>query len=95
MAETQAKISIRNRKASFEFFLIESSTSGLVLTGTEIKSIRNNDASIAEAFCMILNDEIWVRNMHIAEYDKGSYNNHVAKRDRKLLLNKKEIKKIK
>jgi SsrA-binding protein len=95
MVEKPEKISIRNRKASFEFFLTENFTAGLVLTGTEIKSIRNNDASIAEAFCMVLNDEIWVRNMHIAEYDKGSYNNHVAKRDRKLLLNAKEIKKIK
>lgn len=95
MAEKPEKISIRNRKAAFEFFLTENFTAGLVLTGTEIKSIRNNDASIAEAFCMVLNDEIWVRNMHIAEYDKGSYNNHLAKRDRKLLLNAKEIKKIK
>lgn len=95
MAEKQEKISIRNRKASFEFFLMENFVAGLVLSGTEIKSIRNNDASIAEAFCMVLNDEIWVRNMHIAEYDKGSYNNHPAKRDRKLLLNSKEIKKIK
>jgi SsrA-binding protein len=95
MAEKPEKISIRNRKASFEFFLTENFTAGLVLTGTEIKSIRNNDASIAEAFCMVLNDEIWVRNMHVAEYDKGSYNNHLAKRDRKLLLNAKEIKKIK
>jgi SsrA-binding protein len=95
MVEKPEKISIRNRKASCELLLTENFTAGLVLTGTEIKSIRNNDASIAEAFCMVLNDEIWVRNMHIAEYDKGSYNNHVAKRDRKLLLNAKEIKKIK
>ena len=89
-----ANISIKNRKAEFEYFLITKFTAGLVLTGTEIKSIRAGKANIQDAYCAFANGELWVHNMHVSEYANGSYNNHLAKRDRKLLLNKREIKKL-
>lgn len=85
---------IKNKKARFEFELLENFTAGIVLTGTEIKSIRNGKASIMEAFCVIVKREIFIRNMYIAEYAAGSYNNHNPKRDRKLLLQKTELKKL-
>jgi len=88
------KINIRNKKASFEYFLVEEFNAGIILTGTEIKSIREGKANISDAFCNFKGDELFVIGMHIAEYTYGTYNNHVAKRDRKLLLNKKEIKKL-
>jgi len=87
-------ISIKNRKAEFEYFLLTKFTAGLVLTGTEIKSIRSGKANIQDAYCSFGNGELWVHNMHVSEYSHGSYNNHEAKRDRKLLLNKREIKKL-
>ncbi|MCL2247161.1 MAG: SsrA-binding protein SmpB [Lentimicrobiaceae bacterium] len=87
-------ISIKNRKAEFEYFLLNKLTAGLVLTGTEIKSIRTGKANIQDAYCAFENGELWVHNMHISEYANGSYNNHIAKRDRKLLLTKREIKKM-
>jgi SsrA-binding protein len=85
---------IKNRKAGFEYFLLTKFTAGLVLTGTEIKSIRVGKANIQDAYCAFENNELWVHNMHVSEYVNGSYNNHEAKRDRKLLLNKKELKKL-
>ena len=78
-------INIKNKKASFDYEFIDIYTAGIVLTGTEIKSIRLGKASL----------ELWVKNMHIAEYFYGSYNNHAARRDRKLLLTKKELRKLK
>lgn len=85
-------VNIRNKKASFEYFFIDTFTAGIVLTGTEIKSIRAGKASLVDSFCFITNGEIWVNGMNISPYFYGSYNNHDAKRDRKLLLNKKEIR---
>lgn len=90
----QAQINIRNKRATFDYELIETFTCGIVLTGTEIKSIRLGKASLVDTFCMFENNELWVRNMHITEYFYGSYNNHEARRDRKLLLNRHELKKI-
>lgn len=87
-------IKIRNKRVSFEFFLIEKFTAGIVLTGTEIKSIRHGKASLVDSYCYFDGGELFVRNMHIAEYNYGTYNNHLAKRDRKLLLNKRELKKL-
>jgi len=87
-------ISIKNRKAEYEYFLLSKFTAGLALTGTEIKSIRAGKANIQDAYCSFENSELWVHNMHVSEYANGSYNNHEAKRDRKLLLNKREIKKL-
>ena len=92
MANTQ--INIKNRRATFDYEIIETFTAGIVLTGTEIKSIRQGKAGLTDTFCFINNSEVWVKNMYIAEYFYGSYNNHVARRDRKLLLNKKEIDKL-
>jgi SsrA-binding protein len=85
---------VSNRKASFEYEFEAKFEAGLVLTGTEIKSIRNSQASIDDAYCIFMNDELWVKGMHVAEYTDGSYNNHLAKRERKLLLRKTELKKL-
>ena len=90
----KSPINIKNKKASFEFFFIETFTAGIVLTGTEIKSTRAGKASLVDSFCFINNGEIWVKGMNISPYFYGSYNNHEAKRDRKLLLTKKEISKL-
>lgn len=87
----KSPVSIRNKKASFEYFFVDTYTAGIVLTGTEIKSIRMGKASLVDTFCYIHNGEIWVKGMNISPYFYGSYNNHESKRDRKLLLNKKEI----
>ncbi|NOQ75338.1 MAG: SsrA-binding protein SmpB [Crocinitomix sp.] len=89
-----ARIEVKNKKARFEFELLEDFNAGIVLTGTEMKSIRNGKASIMESFCAFLNGELFVRNMYVAEYENGSYNNHNPRRDRKLLLKKGELKKL-
>ncbi len=88
---TGANINIKNRRAEHDFLIVDRYTAGIVLTGTEIKSIREGKASLVDTFCYIHNDEMWVKNMYVAPYDFGSYNNHAARRDRKLLLNRKEI----
>ena len=90
----KSPVNIRNKKASFEYFFIEEFTAGIVLTGTEIKSIRLGKASLVDTFCYINNGEIWVKGMSVSPYFYGSYNNHEMKRDRKLLLNRKEIQKL-
>lgn len=90
----QAQINIRNKRATFDYELIETFTAGIILTGTEIKSIRLGKASLVDTFCIFERGELWVKNMHITEYFYGSYNNHVARRDRKLLLNRNELRKI-
>lgn len=87
-------INIKNRRASFDYEIIETFTAGIVLTGTEIKSLRQGKAGLTDTYCMGENREIWVKNMYIAEYSYGSYNNHTTHRDRKLLLNRKEINRI-
>lgn len=86
------KINIKNKKAEHDFLIIDKYVAGIVLTGTEIKSIRAGKAGLVDTFCYIHNGEIWVKNMYVAEYDFGSYNNHSARRDRKLLLQKEEIR---
>lgn len=90
----QPNINIKNKRATFDYELLETYTAGLVLTGTEIKSIRLGKASLVDTFCVFEKNELWVRNMNISEYFYGSYNNHAARRDRKLLLSGKELKKI-
>ena len=87
-------VSITNRKARYEYQLFDVFTAGLQLTGTEIKSIRQGNANLNEAYCFIQDNEAWVKGMYVAEYSHGSFMNHEPKRIRKLLLNKKEIKKI-
>ncbi|HBG58199.1 SsrA-binding protein SmpB [Proteiniphilum sp. UBA1028] len=90
----QTPINIKNKRATFDYELLETYTAGIVLTGTEIKSLRLGKASLVDTYCLFERGELWVRNMHIAEYFYGTYNNHNARRDRKLLLNKKELSKI-
>ena len=88
------EINIKNRKAEFEYHLITTFTAGIVLTGTEIKSIRAGKVNLTDSYCSFINGELWAHNIHISEYANGSYNNHEPKRDRKLLLNRKELKKL-
>lgn len=87
-------INIKNRRASFDYEIIETFTAGIVLTGTEIKSLRTGKAGLTDTYCIGENRELWLKNMYIAEYSYGSYNNHTTHRDRKLLLNRKEINRI-
>ena len=87
-------INIKNRRATFDYEILETFTAGIVLTGTEIKSIRQGKCGLTDTYCMVINGELWVKNMYIAEYSYGSYNNHTTHRDRKLLLNRKEIRRI-
>lgn len=90
----QLDINIRNKKASFEYSFLDKFVAGLKLTGTEIKSIRQGKANITDAFCVIEKGEVWVRNMQVQEYEKATHFNHIPKQDRKLLLNKHEIRKL-
>ncbi|MEM1135013.1 MAG: SsrA-binding protein SmpB [Bacteroidota bacterium] len=87
-------ISVRNKKANFEYHLVEKFTAGLVLKGSEIKGIRTGKVSLSEAFCLFIGEGLWIRNMHIAPYEMGGFHNHEAKADRKLLLTKRELKKL-
>lgn len=84
-------INIKNRRATFDYEIGETFTAGIVLTGTEIKSLREGKAGLTDTFCFVNKGEVWVKNMYIAEYFYGTYNNHATRRDRKLLLNRKEI----
>ena len=90
----QPPVNIKNKRATFDYELIDTYTAGIVLTGTEIKSIRMGKASLVDTYCYFANKELWVKNMHVAEYFYGSYNNHSARRERKLLLSKKELDKL-
>jgi SsrA-binding protein len=94
MTHLKGNINVKNRKASFEFELIERLVAGMQLVGTEIKSIRNGKVSLNEAYCQFFAGELYAKNIHIAEYELGTCNNHSAKRDRKLLLSKKELQKL-
>lgn len=85
-------INIKNRRATFDYAITETFTAGVVLTGTEIKSIRLGKASLADTYCYIHNGEVWVKNMYIAQYFYGTYNNHLERRERKLLLTRREIR---
>jgi len=87
-------IKIKNKKASWQYFLTDKLVAGLVLTGTEIKSIRHGKANIGESYCVFEDGELFVRGMHISEYDFGNIYNHIAKRDRKLLLTSRELRKL-
>ncbi len=90
----QKEVTIKNKRARFEYELIDSYDAGIQLFGTEIKSIRMGKASITESFCQIKDGEIYIVNMFIDEYDWGTHFNHKTRRDRKLLLQKNEIKKL-
>ena len=87
-------IYIKNKKAYFEYAILDKYTAGVKLLGTEIKSIREGKANLNDAFCTFIDNQLYVRNLHISEYSHGSFYNHEAKRDRVLLLHKKELKKL-
>lgn len=89
-----SKIDIRNRRAGFDFEFLENYTAGIVLAGTEIKSIRAGKASLVDSFCYFNNGDLYVKNMHVADYWWASYNRKDPKRDRKLLLNRKELNRL-
>ncbi|MFK7899583.1 MAG: SsrA-binding protein SmpB [Cyclobacteriaceae bacterium] len=88
------KVSILNRKAKFEFHLLDTYVAGIVLMGSEIKSIRESKVNLQDAYCFIERNELWISNMHISSYANAGFVNHTPLRRRKLLLNKKEISKI-
>ena len=90
----QSEVNIKNRRATFDYAISETFTAGIVLTGTEIKSLILGKASLVDTFCYVASDGVWVKNMYVAEYFYGTYNNHQERRDRKLLLNKKEIQRL-
>ena len=90
----KSDVNIKNRRASFDYLILVRYTAGIQLFGTEIKSIRDGKASLADTYCIFLGNELWVKQMHIAEYRFGSYTNHDVKRDRKLLLTRKELRKL-
>ncbi len=92
--EENYSILIKNKKAGFEFFLLETYSAGIILTGTEIKSLREGKANLTDAYCYFRENELYIRNMHIAEYKFGTYANHDPKRERKLLLTKRELRKL-
>ena len=87
-------INIKNRKASHEYEFITKYVAGIVLKGTEIKSIRNSQVNMSDSHCVFIEEELWIKNLHISEYGSGGYSNHEPKRERKLLLNKQELEKI-
>ncbi len=90
----QKKINIRNKRATFDYEILEEWVAGIVLVGTEIKSIRAGKASMTDSFCYFDQGELWIRNVNIAEYDWGTCNNHAPRRDRKLLLTARELMKL-
>mgnify|MGYP004444331723 CR=1 FL=1 len=92
--EEKNQIEIKNKRAGYEYYLLDDYTAGLVLTGTEIKSIRDGRVNLTDSYCVFIGNELFVRQMHISEYRFGSYLNHPAKRDRKLLLTSRELRKL-
>ena len=92
--ETGRKLSAQNKKARHDYFIEETYECGLVLTGTEVKSLRAGRASLLDGFAMVIDGEIWLTGVHIPEYNEGSWTNHTPRRDRKLLLHKREIEKL-
>ncbi|NLA16296.1 MAG: SsrA-binding protein SmpB [Bacteroidales bacterium] len=94
MAKAKSGVVIRNKRASYEYELLDTYTAGIVLVGTEIKSIRAGRASLADAYCYFVGNELFVKNMNVAEYAQASYNRHEPERDRKLLLTRRELNKL-
>ena len=90
----KANVHIKNKRATFDYLVLDRYTAGLQLYGTEIKSIREGKAGLVDTYCTFVRGELWVKGMHIATYAFGTYNNHEAKRDRKLLLTKRELRKL-
>ena len=91
---TSRAVNIRNKRASYDYELLDQYTAGVVLVGSELKSIRANKASLVDSYCYFSHGELWIKNMYIAEYSYASYNNHVERRERKILLSRKELRKL-
>lgn len=91
---TDIRINIRNKRVTFDYEVVDTYTAGVVLTGTEIKSLRQGKAGLTDSFCIFEKGELWTKNVYIAEYFYGTYNNHNAHRDRKLLLTRRELSKL-
>jgi SsrA-binding protein len=94
MSEFQKTVNIKNRKASFEYQFIDKYVAGVVLTGTEVKSVRETKVNLQHAYCTFKKDELYIREMHISPYTLAAHYNHEATRERKLLLNRQELKKL-
>nr|WP_321450767.1 SsrA-binding protein [uncultured Carboxylicivirga sp.] len=94
MSQASNRINIRNKRSTFDYELIERFTAGIQLAGTEIKSIRLGKASLVDSYCYFVKGELWLKGMRVSEYFYGTYNNHLPERERKLLLNKKELQKL-
>jgi SsrA-binding protein len=94
MAEASQRVSISNRKARHDYFIIEAFEAGIVLTGTEVKSLRQGNANLQDSYAELRSGEVWLEGMHINPYEHGSINNHEPRRKRKLLLQKKQIRKM-
>ena len=91
---SKSNIVIKNKRALFDYEILDRYVAGIQLFGTEIKSIRDGKAGLTDTYCTFIDDELWVRNMNISTYFFGTYNNHEPRRDRKLLLNRKELNKL-
>ena len=94
MAKISNTVNIENRRAKFDYQFLDTLTAGMVLKGTEIKSIREGKAALADSYCFFKNDELYVRNLHITEYENASFTNHDPMRERKLLLSRQELNKL-
>jgi len=88
------KINIKNKKAYYDYEIVEKLVAGIQLTGTEIKSVRQGKVSLADSYCYFINNELWLKGVRISEYDRASYHNHDPYRDRKLLLNRRELNRL-
>jgi len=94
MAESAQRVTVSNRKARHDYFILETLEAGIVLTGTEVKSLRQGNANLQDSFAVIRRGEVWLEGMHISPYEHGSISNHDPRRTRKLLLQKKQIRKL-
>ena len=94
MSEAPQRITISNRKARHEYFIIEALEAGIVLTGTEVKSLRKGNANLQDSYAELRSGEVWLEGMHISPYEQGNINNHEPRRKRKLLLQRKQIRKL-
>jgi SsrA-binding protein len=94
MSKVQPTVQISNRKAAHNFFISDTWEAGIMLTGTEIKAVREGKANLTDSFCLFRKEELWVRNIHISAYEHGGYNNHEPRRERKLLLHAHQLRKL-
>jgi SsrA-binding protein len=92
--ETNNKLILKNKKAYFNYEILDTELAGVVLTGTEVKSVRQQKVNFTDSYCFFINGEMWIKNLHISEYEQSGYVSHDPKRDKKLLLTKKQLLKF-